>query len=111
MSSQIKMEEEDSMGKFNPWNKDVNLLERVLESHDLIMKEDKGDREAAKVEAMTTKVVNKAKVGASKAEVSIKVNIATKEKVEAMYTMVVSKASVEDNNNNLEHRERGRSKE
>jgi len=51
----------------------------MLEIHDLIMKENKDDVEAAKVEAM--------------------------------YTMVASNASIEDNNNNLEHRERGRSKE
>ena len=34
MSSQIKMKEEDSMEEFNPWNKDVQLLERMLESQD-----------------------------------------------------------------------------
>lgn len=31
MSSQVKMEEKDSMEKFNPWNRDVKLLEIILE--------------------------------------------------------------------------------
>ena len=41
MSSQIKMKEEDSVEEFNPWNKDVKLLEKMLNSHDSIMKEGK----------------------------------------------------------------------
>jgi len=32
VNNQIKMEEEDSIEKFSPWNKDVQLLERMLES-------------------------------------------------------------------------------
>jgi len=28
------MEEEDSMEEFNPWNRDVQLLERMLDGHD-----------------------------------------------------------------------------
>jgi len=34
MSSQIKMKEEDSLEVLNPWNKDVQLLERMLDSQD-----------------------------------------------------------------------------
>jgi len=34
MSSQVKMVEGDSMEEFNPWNRDVQLLERMLESQD-----------------------------------------------------------------------------
>jgi len=47
VKNQIKVKEEDSEEEFNPWNKDVKLLERVLNSHDSIMKEGKDDREAA----------------------------------------------------------------
>ena len=54
MSSQIKMKEEDYVEVFNPWNRDVKLLERMLESQDsiqkeIIMKEGKDEREAEPV--------------------------------------------------------------
>jgi len=54
MSSQIKMKEEYSVEEFNPWNRDAQLLERMLESHDsvqtkIIMKEGKDEREAARI--------------------------------------------------------------
>ena len=39
MSNQVKMEEEDSVEVFNPWNKDIMLLERMLENQDLMQKE------------------------------------------------------------------------
>ena len=47
VNSQIKVKEENSMEELNPWNREVNFLERVLNSHDPIMKEGKDDREAA----------------------------------------------------------------
>jgi len=65
VNSQIKVKEENSMEELNPWNREVNLLEKVLNSHDSIMKEGKGDGEVAR----------KPKVGASKARVSIGVSI------------------------------------
>ena len=64
MNNQIKVKEENSMEELNPWNREVNLLERMLNNHDLIMKEGKDDREVAR----------KPKVGASKARVSIEDN-------------------------------------
>jgi len=53
MSSQIKMKEEDFMEKFNPWNRDVQLLERMLKSRnsmqtEITMKEGKDEREASR---------------------------------------------------------------
>ena len=50
MSSQIKMNVQDFVEVFNPWNRDVQLLERMLESQDsiqkeMIMKEGKDERE------------------------------------------------------------------
>jgi len=33
VSSQVKMKEEDFMEEFNPWNKDVKLLEKMLNNH------------------------------------------------------------------------------
>lgn len=36
MDNQTKMEEEDFMEEFNPWNRDVQLLERMLESQDSV---------------------------------------------------------------------------
>jgi len=36
MSNQIKMKEEEFVEEFNPWNRDAQLLERMLESHDLV---------------------------------------------------------------------------
>ena len=78
---QVKMKEEDFMEELSPWNKDVKLLEKMLNSHDSIMKEGKDDREAAKMAA------SKPKNEASKIKVSI-----------------------EDSNNNLKQREEDKSK-
>jgi len=99
MSSQIKIKEVDFVEKFNPWNNDAQLLERMLESHDsvqkeIIMKEGKDERDA--------------------------VSVGVKEKVGAreMYTMVARAKAEENkqqfeelvnNNNNLKQRERGNS--
>ena len=66
LKNQIKMKEKESMEEFNPWNKDVKSLERVLDSHDSIMKEGKDDREATNI-GVTTKV---------SIRVNIEVNIA-----------------------------------
>jgi len=90
------------MEEINPWNGEINLLERMLNSHDLIMKEGKDDREAA----------NKPKNEASKREVNIGVIAsvearASKPKVGASK----EKVSIEDNNNNLKQREGDRSME
>lgn len=54
MSTQIKMKEEDFVEEFNPWNRDAQLLERMLESHDsmqteIIFKEGKDEREVVSV--------------------------------------------------------------
>jgi hypothetical protein len=54
------MKEEDSVEEFNPWNRDVQLLERMLESHDsmqreIIMKEGKDEREEASKESKKSK--------------------------------------------------------
>jgi len=38
VNSQIKVKEEKSMEELNPWNREVNLLEKVLNNHDSIMK-------------------------------------------------------------------------
>ncbi len=47
VNNQIKIREEDnSVEEINPWNGEINLLERMLNNHDLIMKEGKDDREA-----------------------------------------------------------------
>jgi len=81
VNSQIKVKEENSMEEFNPWNREVNLLEKVLNNHDSIMKEGKDDREAA----------SKPKFGARKARVNIGV-------------------SIEDNNSNLKQRKGGKSR-
>jgi len=86
MSSQVKMKEEDFKEEFNPWNKDVKLLEKMLNSHDSIMKEGKDDREVAKM-------------ATSKARVSKPKNESSKRKV-----------SIEDNNSNLKQREEDKSK-
>ena len=71
MSSQIKMKEEDFVEEFNPWNRDAQSLERMLESHDsvqteIIMKEGKDERDAVSIKF-------KEKVGA-RAKVEEKVN-------------------------------------
>ena len=39
MSSQVNMVEEDYVEEFNPWNRDVQLLERMLDSYDSMHKE------------------------------------------------------------------------
>ena len=49
-----QMEEEDSMGEFNPWNRGVQLLERMLEIQDsmqikITMKENKDEREVVRI--------------------------------------------------------------
>lgn len=54
MRSQIKMEEEDSMEEFNPWNRGVQLLERMLDNHDsmhigIILTKGKDERQTIKV--------------------------------------------------------------
>jgi len=36
VSNQIKMEEEDFVEEFNPWNRDAQFLERMLENHDSV---------------------------------------------------------------------------
>jgi len=69
MSKQIKMREEDSVEEFNPWNRDAQLLERMLGIHDsiqeeIIMKEGKDDRKAA----------SKEEFGASRTKEEEKVN-------------------------------------
>jgi len=46
--SHLKMREEDFVEEFNPWNREVKSLERVLNSHDLVMKEGKDDRSHGK---------------------------------------------------------------
>lgn len=81
VSSRVKIKEEDFMEEFNPWNKDVKLLEKMLNSNDLIMKEGKDDREVEKMASSKPK------------------NKESKRKV-----------SIEDNNINLQQREEYRSK-
>lgn len=66
MDNQTKMEEEDFMEEFNPWNIDVQLLERMLESQDsvqpeIILTEGKDERESVSI---GIKVRARAKVGA-----------------------------------------------
>ena len=34
LNNQIKVKEENSMEEFNPWNREVNLLEKVLNNHE-----------------------------------------------------------------------------
>ena len=36
MSSEIKNKEEDFVEEFNPWKRDAQLLDRMLESYDLV---------------------------------------------------------------------------
>lgn len=110
MSSQIKIKEEDSMEEFNPWNRDAQLLERMLEIHDsvqtkIIMKEGKDEREALSVGV-------KAKVGARAREMSIMVARAKVE--EKLNQQLQGESNLQqfeelvDNNDNLKQRERGR---
>ena len=101
MNSQIKVKEENSMEELNPWNRKVILVERVLNSHDPIIKEGKDDREK----------ISKPKVGASKREVSkeTKENVeVSKVKVSIGVTTSKEKVSIEDSNNNLKQKEVGR---
>lgn len=102
----LKMKEEDFMEEFNPWNKDVKLLERVLDNHDSIMKEGKDETEADII-AVTTKVetrVSIAKFG-TKAKEEEKVN----QQLESGSNQQQFEELV-DNSNNLKQREGGRSK-
>lgn len=72
ISSQIKVKEEEFMEEINPWNREVNLLVKELNSHDSIMKEGKDDREAAsKVKVSIEVKANKAKVGVNTTKVEI----------------------------------------
>ena len=58
VNNQIKIrEQENYVEEINPWNGEINLLERMLNSHDLIMREVKDDGDATR----------KAKIEASKA--------------------------------------------
>jgi len=48
------MKEEDSMEEFNPWNRDVQSLKRMMDSQDsiqkeIIVKEGKDEREAIRI--------------------------------------------------------------
>ena len=103
MNSQIKMrEEENSMEEINPWNGEINLLVRMLNSHDLIMKKGKDDREVVSK-------ASKPKNEASKREVNIRDTTsvetrASKPKFEAIKV----KVSIEDSNSNLKQGERDR---
>ena len=79
--SHLKMEEGDSVEEINPWNREVNFLEKVLNNHDSIMKEGKDDREVESKERVSV---------ASKVKVSIEVTTsvearASKPKVGACY--------------------------
>jgi len=61
MSNQIKMKEENFVEVFNPWNRDVQLLERMLDNQDsiqkeIIMKEGKDEMEAKQVKISKEKV-------------------------------------------------------
>lgn len=54
MSIQVKVEDKDYVEVFNPWNKDIMLLERMLENQDfmqkeIIMKEGKDERAVARI--------------------------------------------------------------
>jgi len=96
MSSQMK--EEDSMEEFNPWNRDVNLLEEMLNSHDSVMREGKGDRKAAS-EARVSISARKAEVGASaKEEGQVNQQLKTESKQQQFEKLM-------DNSNNLKHKE------
>jgi len=105
------MKEGDSIEEFNPWNREVKLLERVLNSHDLVMKEGKDDREVVSI-GVTTKVeANKIKVSIRDSiKVNIEVSKASKAKVGASKGNQQQFEEIVDSNNNLKQRERGRSK-
>ena len=100
VSSQVKMVEEDYVEEFNPWNRDVQLLERMLESQDsmqkeIIMREGKDEREEEQV-GMGEKVRISGK--------QVRVRIRQLQREEQQIEELVN------NNNNLKQRERGRSK-
>jgi len=117
VNNQVKIKEEDFMEEFNPWNREVNLLEKVLNSHDSIMKEGKDDREvvsiANKVEvSKATKAkgeARKEKVGARKTEVKVSKAIGTRENEEEKVNQQRFKELV-DKNTNLKHKDGDRSK-
>lgn len=86
VNNQTKVKEDNSMEELNPSSREINLLEKVLNNHDSIVKEGKDDREAVSEET-------KEKVGARKVEISK----ASK-----------SRVSIEDNNENLKKNEEDR---
>jgi len=92
VSRQIKMKEEDYMEVFNPWNWNVQLLERMLESQNSMQKLDVAEGDILKdiqevwVEAMSTMIA--------------------REKIEENKQQF---EELVDNNNNLKQRERGNS--
>lgn len=101
MSNQIKMKEENFVEVFNPWNRDVQLLERMLDNQDsiqkeIIMKEGKDEMEAKQVK------ISKEKVSVGK-RVSDRIRQLQRE--EHQFEELV------DNSNNLKQRERGNNKQ
>lgn len=103
--SHLKMKEGDFVEEFNPWSRDVKLLERVMNSHDSVQ-EGKDDREATskqKVEANKAKVSIRDNIKASKVEVSKETkakNEVIKENQQQIEELVDS--------NNLKQKEGGR---
>ena len=96
MSSQIKM---DYVEEFNPWNKDVRLLERMMESQDSIqkeitVKEGKDERETIRISEEQARISGK----------SVSDSIRQLQRAEQQFEELV------DNNNNLKQKEKGRSK-
>ena len=94
-SSQVKTVEEDSVKEFYPWNKDVQLLERILDIHDSlqtekIMKEGKDEREAPRITEQ---------VRISEEQVRVSDSIRQLQGEEHHFEELV------DNNNNLKQRE------
>jgi len=115
MSSQIKMKEEDSMEKFNPWNRKVQLLERMLESQNSMQKLDVAEGDILKhiqevwVEAMST-VVHRAvtmEISTMIARARIMSTIIARVKVEEEEQQI---KELVENNSNLKQCERGRTK-
>jgi len=114
MNNQIKMKEEESVEEFNPWNKDVKFLERVLDSHDsiqeeIIIKEGKDDREAESKEKVS--IESKEKVGVNKAKVGAREK--EEEKVNQQLQTESNQQQIEQlvgSNSNLKQREGDRSK-
>ena len=105
------MEEGDSVEDFNPWSRQVNLLEKVLNNHDSIRKASKDDREAVSI-GVTASVearASKPKFGASKVEVSkeTKAKVETRANEEEKVNQQQFKQLI-DSNSNLKQREGGR---